>query len=72
MENEPSGPIVMITFFNSLVDSSHGGSYRMHEGITPLDQLVAQLFAEPGAIKFPLPETEAWTEKVYFLFFMVK
>ncbi|KAG1359509.1 putative Callose synthase 3 [Cocos nucifera] len=47
-----------------LVDSAHGGSYRMHEGITPLDELVAQLFAEPGAIKFPLPESEAWTEKI--------
>ncbi|XP_010940236.1 callose synthase 3 [Elaeis guineensis] len=49
---------------SGLVDSAHGGSYKMHEGITPLDELVAQLFAETGAIKFPLPESAAWTEKI--------
>ncbi|WOL18911.1 callose synthase 3-like [Canna indica] len=42
-----------------IVDSNQGG----HEGITPLDPQV-QLFAKAGAIKFPLPESNAWTEKI--------
>ena len=49
------------SFFNSLVDSIHGGSG--HEGMTPLDQQY-QLFASAGAINFPVQETEAWKEKV--------
>lgn len=52
-----------INFFDSLLDSIHGGSYARQEGMTPLDQQV-QLFAPAGAIKFPLPESDAWTEKV--------
>ncbi|CAL9759672.1 unnamed protein product [Musa acuminata subsp. burmannicoides] len=45
------------------LDSNHGGPYRRHEGITPLDQQV-QLFAKAGTIKFPLPKSDAWTEKI--------
>ncbi|WOK98407.1 callose synthase 3-like [Canna indica] len=45
------------------VDSNHGGPHKRHEGITPLDQQF-QLFAKTGAIKFPLPESHAWTEKI--------
>jgi len=52
-------------FFDSLLDSIHGGGYGRHEGMTPLDQQV-QLFAPAGAIKFPSPESDAWTEKVNF------
>ncbi|MEI4889774.1 hypothetical protein, partial [Klebsiella pneumoniae] len=45
----------------SLVDSSHGGSYGVHEGMKPLDQQY-QFF---GAIRFPVTEeTEAWKEKI--------
>jgi hypothetical protein len=47
-----------------LLESVHGGNYRRHEGITPLDQQ-AQLFTK--AIDFPVKETQAWTEKVLFL-----
>lgn len=49
------------TFINSLLDSIHGASG--HEGMVPLEQQY-QLFAQAGAIKFPIPETEAWKEKV--------
>ncbi|XP_058179707.1 callose synthase 3-like [Rhododendron vialii] len=45
----------------SLLDSSHGGSYGMHEGMIPLDQQ-HQIF---GTLKFPITEeTEAWKEKI--------
>ncbi|CAK9177419.1 unnamed protein product [Ilex paraguariensis] len=45
----------------SLLDSSHGGSYGMDEGMTPLDQQY-QFF---GALKFPVTEeTDAWKEKI--------
>ncbi|GJN39410.1 hypothetical protein PR202_gb28527 [Eleusine coracana subsp. coracana] len=44
-----------------VLESIHGGSYRRHEGITPLDQQ-DQLFAK--AIKFPVEESNAWTEKI--------
>jgi len=47
-----------------LLESVHGGNYRRHEGITPLDQQ-DQLFTK--AIDFPVKETQAWTEKVLFL-----
>jgi callose synthase len=44
-----------------MLESIHGGHNRRHEGITPLDQQ-DQLFAK--AIKFPMEESDAWTEKV--------
>jgi len=43
------------------LDSLHGANSRKHEGITPLDQQ-DQLFAK--AIKFPVVESNAWTEKI--------
>lgn len=46
----------------SLVDSTHGGSYGKHEGMMPLDQQ-HQFF---GELNFPVPDTEAWKEKVTF------
>lgn len=50
---------------SSIFDSSHyGGSYGRHEQMTSLDEQV-QLFAKPGAIKFPLKDfSDAWQEKV--------
>nr|CAD1835251.1 unnamed protein product [Ananas comosus var. bracteatus] len=48
---------------SSLLDSSHGGSYGRYEGMKPLDEQY-QLFASAGAIKFPVPVTDAWIEKV--------
>ncbi|KAF7154004.1 hypothetical protein RHSIM_Rhsim01G0134500 [Rhododendron simsii] len=45
----------------SLLDSSHGGSYEMNEGMIPPDQQY-QFF---GTLKFPITEeTEAWKEKI--------
>ncbi|KAJ8748765.1 hypothetical protein K2173_011320 [Erythroxylum novogranatense] len=44
----------------SLLDSSHGGSYGKDEGMTPLDQQY-QFF---GSLGFPVPDTEAWKEKI--------
>ncbi|KAK6162846.1 hypothetical protein DH2020_002687 [Rehmannia glutinosa] len=45
----------------SMLDSSHGGSYGMHQGMTPLDQQY-QYF---GTLHFPVTEeTEAWKEKI--------
>lgn len=45
----------------SLLDSSHGGSYGMHQGMTPLEQQ-RQFF---GTLNFPVTEeTEAWKEKI--------
>jgi callose synthase len=52
----------VIYFYSSArLDSLHGANSRKHEGITPLDQQ-DQLFAK--AIKFPVVESNAWTEKV--------
>ncbi|XP_073011605.1 callose synthase 3-like [Typha latifolia] len=51
-----------------LLDSMHGASYRRSEGITPLDQQY-QLFAR--AIKFPVQETAAWTEKIKRLYLLL-
>ncbi|XP_011086981.1 callose synthase 1 [Sesamum indicum] len=45
----------------SLLDSSHGGSYGMHQGMTPLDQQYSYF----GMLHFPVTEeTEAWKEKI--------
>ncbi|WCJ19020.1 glucan synthase-like 3 [Euphorbia peplus] len=44
----------------SLLESSHGGAYGKYEGMTPLESQY-QFF---GALNFPLPETEAWKEKI--------
>lgn len=44
-----------------MLDSSHGNSYGMDQGMTPLDQQ-HQYF---GSVNFPITkETEAWKEKV--------
>ncbi|KAI8571725.1 hypothetical protein RHMOL_Rhmol01G0141900 [Rhododendron molle] len=52
---------IMLDPIPSLLDSSHGGSYGMHEGMIPLDQQY-QFF---GTLKFPITEeTEAWKEKI--------
>jgi hypothetical protein len=54
--------VIYIFYFSSrLLESAHGANSRKHEGITPLDQQ-DQLFAK--AIKFPVDESIAWTEKV--------
>lgn len=46
-----------------MLDSSNGGSYGLHEGMTPLDRQY-QVF---GTLGFPVTEeTEAWKEKVSF------
>ncbi|KAL6645417.1 hypothetical protein ACP70R_017025 [Stipagrostis hirtigluma subsp. patula] len=47
----------------SILESSHGGSYRRPEGTTTWDQEY-QLFQPSGAIKFPLQVTDAWLEKI--------
>ncbi|KAL2461368.1 Callose synthase 2 [Abeliophyllum distichum] len=45
----------------SLLDSSHGESYGMHQGMTPLDQQYQHF----GALQFPVTNnTEAWKEKI--------
>ncbi|KAK1321381.1 Callose synthase 3 [Acorus calamus] len=46
-----------------MTDSGHGSSYGRHEGITPLNEQYV-LFAQSGAIRFPLPTSDAWTEKI--------
>nr|XP_025887034.1 LOW QUALITY PROTEIN: callose synthase 2 [Solanum lycopersicum] len=43
----------------SLLDSTHGGSYGMHDGMIPNAKY--QLF---GTLNFPVTETEAWKEKI--------
>ncbi|KAJ6809888.1 callose synthase 3-like [Iris pallida] len=48
---------------SSFLDSVHGGSYGRSEGTTFVDTQ-PQLFASSGAIKFPLPKSDAWTEKI--------
>lgn len=50
---------------DSMLESSHGGSYRRPEGMMTWDQEY-QLFQPSGAIKFPLQVTDAWIEKVLF------
>ncbi|CAL5059049.1 unnamed protein product [Urochloa decumbens] len=49
----------------SILESSHGASYRMNEGKTTWDREY-QLFQPSGAIKFPLKvtATDAWLEKI--------
>ncbi|XP_027158791.1 callose synthase 2-like [Coffea eugenioides] len=45
----------------SILDSSHGGSYSMHEAMTPIDKQY-QFF---GTLRFPVTEeTDAWKEKI--------
>ncbi|KAG8391331.1 hypothetical protein BUALT_Bualt01G0176700 [Buddleja alternifolia] len=52
---------IMEDTIEGLLDSSRGGSYGMHEGMTPLDQQY-QYF---GTLRFPITEeTEAWKEKI--------
>ncbi|KAG5565273.1 hypothetical protein RHGRI_001233 [Rhododendron griersonianum] len=52
----------------SLLDSSHGGSYGMHEGMIPPDKQY-QFF---GTLKFPITEeTEAWKEKIRRLYLLL-
>ncbi|RLN07693.1 callose synthase 3-like [Panicum miliaceum] len=52
---------IMVEQLSGLLESVHGGNYRRHGGITPLDQQ-DQLFTK--AIDFPVKETQAWTEKI--------
>ncbi|TVU27587.1 hypothetical protein EJB05_19078 [Eragrostis curvula] len=52
---------IMDEQLSGLLESVHGGNYRRHEGITPLDQQ-DQLFTK--AIDFPVKESQAWTEKI--------
>uniref|UniRef100_J3LJJ4 1,3-beta-glucan synthase n=1 Tax=Oryza brachyantha TaxID=4533 RepID=J3LJJ4_ORYBR len=47
----------------SFLESSHGGAYQRPEGTMTWDQEY-QLFQPTGAIKFPLPFTDAWIEKI--------
>lgn len=55
----------MLVLPSSILDKIHGGSNRRDEELTSLDQhQQCILFASPAAIKFPLTESEAWTEKV--------
>lgn len=50
--------------FHSLLDSSHGGSYGLVEGMTSLDEKRG-LFGKDEHLRFPVTEeTEAWKEKV--------
>ncbi|XP_055960486.1 callose synthase 1-like isoform X2 [Mercurialis annua] len=50
---------IMDDEFPSLLESSHGGSYGKHEEMTLNRQY--QFF---GMLKYPVPETEAWKEKI--------
>ncbi|KAJ8573525.1 hypothetical protein K7X08_010036 [Anisodus acutangulus] len=43
----------------SLLETTHGGSYGMHDGMIPNAKY--QLF---GTLNFPVTETEAWKEKI--------
>ncbi|WOL09761.1 callose synthase 3-like isoform X1 [Canna indica] len=53
-------------------DSGYGGSNGRNEGIAPLDDPTqVQLFASPGAIKFPYPVSQAWTEKINRLYLLL-
>ncbi|KAK4492425.1 hypothetical protein RD792_003230 [Penstemon davidsonii] len=58
--------IMMEDHVSNLLDSIHGGSG--HEGMVPLEH---QLFASAGAIKFPIPESEAWKEKMKRLYLLL-
>ncbi|KAK6144005.1 hypothetical protein DH2020_020825 [Rehmannia glutinosa] len=60
--------IMMEDHISNLLDSIHGGSGP--EGMVPLDQQY-QLFASAGAIKFPIPESEAWKEKIKRLYLLL-
>nr|CAD1830647.1 unnamed protein product [Ananas comosus var. bracteatus] len=59
---------IMDEQFSGLLDSIHGGASKMHEGITPLDQQ-DQLFTR--ALKFPVEESDAWTEKIKRLYLLL-
>lgn len=50
-------------FPGSLLDSSHGSFYGRYDESTPFEKQY-QLFASPEAFKFPIPESEAWKERV--------
>lgn len=54
---------IMVDQLPSILESSHGGSYRRPEGMMTWDQEY-QLFQPSGAIKFPLQVTDAWIEKI--------
>ncbi|XP_042488374.1 callose synthase 3-like isoform X2 [Macadamia integrifolia] len=54
---------IMEDQISSFQEPSHSGSYGRQEGMTPHDQQ-KQLFASPGAIRFPIEDTEAWKEKI--------
>ncbi|XP_043693355.1 callose synthase 3-like [Telopea speciosissima] len=55
---------IMEDLIPSNQESSRGGSYARHEGMATLEDQT-QLFASPGAIRFPIkPETAAWKEKI--------
>ncbi|CAL9155136.1 unnamed protein product [Musa hybrid cultivar] len=56
--------------FPSMLDSSNGGSNGIHEGIAPLDNQ-APLFASTGAIIFPYPVSDFWTEKIKRLYLLL-
>ncbi|XP_020112967.1 callose synthase 3-like [Ananas comosus] len=59
---------IMDEQLSGLLDSIHGGASKMHEGITPLDQQ-DQLFTR--ALKFPVEESDAWTEKIKRLYLLL-
>lgn len=61
---------IMDEQISGLLDSSHGGSYGRYEGMT-LNDKKDQLFAPAGAIRFPLPESDAWTEKIKRLYLLL-
>ncbi|KAJ4978471.1 hypothetical protein NE237_009251 [Protea cynaroides] len=55
---------IMEDLISGIQESSHGGSYGRYEGFAALEDR-KQLFASPGAIRFPIePETAAWKEKI--------
>ncbi|KAJ0968856.1 hypothetical protein J5N97_021733 [Dioscorea zingiberensis] len=62
---------IMDEQFSGLLDSSHGGSYGKHEGMATSSDPEFQLFLSPGAIKFPRPESDAWTEKFKRLYMLL-
>ncbi|KAK1261514.1 Callose synthase 3 [Acorus gramineus] len=54
---------IMEDQFNNMTDSGHGSSNEKNKGLTPLSEQYV-LFAQAGAIRFPLPTSDAWTEKM--------
>ncbi|KAG0486176.1 hypothetical protein HPP92_008271 [Vanilla planifolia] len=54
---------IMVEQFSSHLESSHGVSYGRSENMKPSDKQI-QLFASLGAIRFPLPDSVDWTEKL--------